>query len=438
MSRDYRHGLGLFCLWLGALAVPLSATSIQLSPLVGRRTQGLYRASSYNRVVDQYSRQAEEDYTVRLGSLRLQLSLALQAMFDDNVTLTESGDKESAVSLTPMLYSEIYWPINPGFQVYSGISLGYKWYAYGEDVSDDEGFILSGTDGALNSQLGFDMRLGQNGLLSASEEYYRDLDAFAVGGSADSSRYTINRNLLNLQYRNEFTDYTSGTAKVTHTNQWADESEYAAQDHFSDFLDVAVLTFLNRDFQAGPYGRIGMFSYTEDLHNDSDEFEGGLAMVYGQTERLVLSGSVGYSKVSFDTENNPAATDEYSGLTTQLAIRYSNNEAMTHRLVTSYGAEQGALSQNVNFAREWMTQYTLSWTLRDNLLVNGDLGYISTRESDDGGNYDLYRVGVGLGYRLTRDTTVDLRYLHDWSDADEGSRESYGRNAVILRLVHRL
>jgi hypothetical protein len=421
---------------LFAWSASVMGTTIQLSPMVGHRGNGLYRAASYNRAVDQYSRQAEEDYTVRFGNLRLQISLGLEAVYDDNSTLADS-DEEDALSLSPVIYSEIYWPLNPGFQVYSGLSLGYRWYAIGEDEQEDEGFYVGGTDGALHSQLGFDLRIGQNGLLSASAEYFRDLDTFEGGNRGDRD-YTLNRALFNVQYRNDFTDYTNGTAKFTHTNQWVEQSEFEAQDHFSDFLDLALLHFLNRDLQLGPYGRGGIIRYTEDLHNDADEIEGGIALVYGTTERLVTSGSVGYSRVSFDTANNPEATDEYSGWTTQWAVRYSNNEVTTHRVTTSYGAEQGNLSAAVNFAKEWATQYTISVMLREDLLVNGDLGYINVRESDDGDNYNVYRLGVGLGYRLTRDTTADLRYIRDWRESDDRDGADYTRNAIILRLVHRL
>lgn len=428
--------LGLVAALLFACAHVALATNIQLSPLVGRRTYGLYRAASYNRAVDQYSRQAEEDYTVRFSNLRLQLSLGLEVTYDDNVQ--QAGDDEDdALSLTPVIYSEIYWPLNPGFQIYSGLSLGYRWYVTGDDEADDEGLTVGGTDGALNSQIGLDLRLGQTGLLSASEEFYRDVETFDGGPREGTRDYNLNRNLLNLQYRNDFTDYTSGTAKVTHTNQWSDQSDYDEQDHYSDFLDVTLMTYLNRDLQAGPYARAGMFRYIEEAHNDADELEGGLALVYGTTERLVLSGSVGLSQVAFDTANNPTATDEYTGWTTQWAARYSNRENTTHRLVTSYGAEQGNLDADVNFVKEWLTQYTISVVLRPDLLFNADLGYINGRESDGGDNYDLYRVGAGLGYRLTRDTTLDLRYVREWRDSDDGPND-FTRNLVTLRLVHRL
>ncbi len=424
----------------GLLAVStlsVSGTSIQMSPLVGRRTEGLYRSASYNRVVDQYARQAEEDYTIKLSSLRLQLSVGLEARYDDNITSTDAGDKQDGLSLSPVLYSEVYWPLNPGFLVYSGLSLGYKWYAAGGEDANDKGVTVGGTDGAMNLQLGFDFRVGQDGLLSASEEYSRDLDAFD-GGDQGNRDYTLNRNRLNLQYRNDFSHYTSGTAKFAHTNQWVDESEFDEQDLYSDFLDLVLLHFFTRDLQFGPYGRGGTYRYIEDKHNDSDALAGGLAMVYGTTERLVLSGSVGLSDVSFDTSNNPAATDSYTGLTTEWAIRYANSPLMTHRLVTTYGAEQGTLSQNVNFAKEWLTQYSISYVLRENLVLNGDLGYVRTRESDGGDNYELFRTGIGVGYRLTRDATVDLRYVRDWRVSGDSSGNEYTRNAVILRLVYRL
>lgn len=435
MRDSRRQAKTVLAGFLAACTLSVSGTTIQMSPFVGRQSQGLYRAASYNRAVDQYNRQAEEDYTLKMGSLRLQLSIGMEAVYDDNVNTT-GDDEQDGLSLSPVLYSNIYWPLNPGFQIYSGLSLGYKWYVSGGEDADDEGLTVGGTDGAVNMQLGFDFRVGQNGLLSASEEFARDLDSFD-GGDQENRNYTLNRNLLNLQYRNEFTRYTNGTAKVTHTNQWADESEFSDQDLYSDFLDLVVLHYVTRDLQLGPYGRAGMTNYTEDLHNDSDTLEGGVSMVYGTTERFAVSGSVGYSNVSFDTDNNAAATDDYSGLTTQWAIRYSNSPAMTHRLVTSYGAEQGALDQDVNFAKEWLTEYTISYVLHEDLLVNADLGYINTKESDGGDSNNLYRVGVGLGYRLTRDTTMDLRYTHDWLDSDDNGNE-YTRNLVLLRLVYRL
>jgi hypothetical protein len=163
-----------------------------------------------------------------------------------------------------------------------------------------------------------------------------------------------------------------------------------------------------------------------------------LAAVYGTTDRFVTSGSVGLSRVSFDTTNNPGATDQYTGWTTQWAVRYASSEITTHRLTTTYGAEQGNLGADVNFAREWLTQYTISVMLREDLLLNGDLGYIQVRESDAGGRYAIYRAGIGIGYRLTRDTTLDLRYLRDWSDPDDDGGVEYVRNALVFRLVHRL
>ncbi len=419
-----------------ALSGTVFGTTIQLSPLVGFHTNGLYRAASYNRSADQFAYAPDEDYTIRIRNLRLQLSVGLEAVYDDNSTLADS-DENTAISLAPVVYCQVYWPLNPGFQIYSGLSLGYRWYLSGEEDQNDEGFFVGGIDGALHSQIGCDIRLGQDGLLTLSDEFFRDLDTFE-GGKRGDRDYTLNRNLVNLQYRNEFDPYTSGTAKFTHTNQWADQSEFEVQDLYSDFLDLVVLRFLNPDLQAGPYARGGIIRYTEDLHNDADEIEGGLALVYGTTERFVTSGSVGYSRVSFDTENNPAADDEYSGWTTQWAIRYSNNEITTHRLVTSYGAEQGNLSADTNYAKEWLTQYTISVQVHEDVVLNGDLGYIDVRESDGGDNYDIYRAGIGVGLRLTRDTTLDARYVRDWRDSDDRTGGDYRRNSIILRLVHRL
>ncbi|MBN2451319.1 MAG: outer membrane beta-barrel protein [Lentisphaeria bacterium] len=438
MMASQRRGRALFGGLLLAMGlVGARATTIQMSPLVGHRAEGLYRAPSYLRSVDQYARQAEQDYTIKLGNLRLQLSLGLEAEWEDNVNHAGNRDKEDGITLMPTLHVGMYWPLNPGLQIHSGVVLGYRWYVSGGGDREDEGLIVTGTEGAVNAQFSADMRVGKSGLLSASEEFVRDIDAFTAG-PRDDSGYAINRNLINLQYRNEFTDLTSGTIKLAHTNQWADDSHYEETDHYSDFLDAVLLHHLNRYVQVGPYVRAGLHRYTEDMHNDSEEIDGGLSLVYSKTERFVVSTSAGYSWVTFDTENTPTATDEYSGWTTQAAVRYSNNQATTHRLTVTYGAEQGHLSRGTNYSKELVAQYTISVQLREDLLANGDAGYINARESDGGDNYDLYRVGIGLGYRLSRDTIVDLRYRREWRDSDDQEAGDYTSNSIVLRIVHRL
>lgn len=413
------------------------ATTVQLSPFVGNQRHALYRAPGAGSSADQYHQDVGDDYTVRLGNLRLAMSLVLEAAYDDNVNLTSGSDEEEGLSLMPMVVTQVSWPINPGFQVFSTLAIGYRWYLTGEDEADDDGVVIGGAGGGLSSQIGFDLKVGQTGTLTVSDEFFRDVEAFD-GGRRSNRDYSINRNRVNLRYRNDFTEYTNGTAQFTHTNQWSDESDFDDQNHYSDFVDLVLMTHLNRCFQVGPYVRGGMYRYTENLHNDSDEIEGGLAMAYGTTQRLALSGNIGYSEVSFDSGNNPGADDEYSGLSAQIAATYNYNDITTHRLVSSYGAEQGNLTQNTNYNREWMTQYSIAVQLRENLLLNADLGYINARESDGGENYDLYRTGIGLGYRLGRDTSLDLRLVRDWHDSDNRRDTNYTRNTVTLRLTHRL
>lgn len=414
----------------------LFATTIQLSPLVGRRGVGMYRAPSYLRSADQYAKPAEADYTVKLGNMRIRLALGLEAEYTDNVNRSEDNE-DDALSLTPMIYTTVYWPINPGFQVHSGISVGFRTYVSGGSDADDDGLILQGTDGAFNAQIGADMRIGTSGILSLSEEFVRTMDSFEVRANNNSrgKRYALNRNLVSLQYRNEFSDLTSGTAKFAHKNEWTDDSDFEERDHFSDFIDVALLRRINRSVQVGPYARAGLYRYTEDLHNDSEHYEGGLSIVYNPHERFALSGSVGFSHVTFDTDNNPAADDEYSGLTTQTAATYSSNRAITHRLTLTYGGEQGHTGAGSNYSRDLAAEYTISIQLREDVLVNADAGYINADESDGGADYELYRLGIGTGYRLTRDTTVDLRYRYEWREARSNGYE-YNRNSVVLRLVH--
>jgi hypothetical protein len=393
----------------------------------------MYRAASYRRTTDRYVTQSPRDYNLKFGNLHLSLTGTMDVEWNDNVNLSDT-DEEDDTSISPGLQLDIYWPLNPSLVISSGISAQYNYYTGGEG---EDGLEISGTKGALSAQLIADLKLGQDGTLTASEEYSRNVDTIEIRAvQPNSTDYTLNRNILGLQYRNEFNPYLSGTIKATHTNQWTDQNEYDTHDMYSDFLDVVLLKQINRSFQLGPYARAGMYRYTADRHNDSNEYSAGVAFVYQKTQALALTGSVGWQKVTFDGDNTPGATEETDNITYQVAARYSNSEFTTHLLSVNYGANQGTLARDVNYAKQLGVDYTLSWEIYKDIVLNGNLGYVNTRESDNGENSDFYSAGIGTGYRLTQQTTISLYYTHEWKDSNMDVNE-YTQNRVQLSLSHR-
>jgi hypothetical protein len=224
--------------------------------------------------------------------------------------------------------------------------------------------------------------------------------------------------------------------KLTHANQWADDSDYDTHDYYSDFIDMVLLKKINRAFQVGPYVRAGLYRYTEDKHNDSEDYSAGLAFVYERTQAFSLTGSVGWQKVNFDDDNNPDATDDDSDIHYNLAARYAASEYMTHLLTVDYGMNQGTLPEDVNYTKQLAVTYTLSWEIHKNVILNGHFGYVNSRESDDGENSDYYSAGIGTGYRLSPKSTVSLYYTHEWKDSDMDD-EDYTENWVELSFAYR-
>lgn len=418
---------------LALLTIGINATEIQLSPNVGNPGYSMYRAASYRRIENRYKTRSLQDYNIKVDNLHLALTATMDVRWDDNVNQSKH-DEESDLSIEPGLQLNVYWPLNPNLIISSGISMSYRYYT-GDDGED--GFRIGGTDGALSAQIMADLNVGQNGSLTLSEEYSHDIDTIDIRATdANANDYALSRNTIGLEYSNELRPDLTGTAKLTHTNQWADDSDYDTHDYYSDFIDVVLLKALNRSFQVGPYARAGLYRYTKDKHNDSEEYDAGLAFVYEKTEQFSLSGSIGWQKTAFDDSNAPAANDEESNVTYELAARYASSEYLTHLLTLDYGVTQGTLPEDVNYNKQLGINYTFSWEIHKNVVLNGHFGYVNSRESDGGENADFYSAGIGTGYRLTAQSTVSIYYTHEWKESDMDDEE-YAENWVELSLAYR-
>lgn len=408
------------------------ATSIQLSPNFSQPNSAKYRPATYERSSARYRPETPQHYNIKVSNLQLSFTGTFDVEWDDNVNRSAS-DEESDISLAPGLQLGVYWPLNPSFTISSGLSMRYQYYTGDEG---DDGFEISGTQGGISADVMADLKLGQDGLLTLSDAFSRNIESIEVRArQPNSSDYELNTNVIALRYSNQFTNYLSGAAKLTHTNQWTSDSAYDSHDLYSDFIDVALLHQLNRSFHVGPYAKAGIYRYSEDKHNDSDELGAGVAFVYQRSAAFGINGSVGWQDVSFDNDNTPGADDDAGNLTYKLGAVYSNSEFTTHSLGVNYGASQGTLDRNVNYAKQLGVNYGLAWEIHKNIILKGSLGYVNTRESDGGDNSDFYSAGIGTGYQLTQQTSISLNYLHEWKTSG-ASDAQYTQNRVQLSLRH--
>jgi len=229
-------------------------------------------------------------------------------------------------------------------------------------------------------------------------------------------------------------DYLSLAARAAHTATWTHRNRYGYQDHRHNALDFLVLWHANRALRLGPYIRWEQFTYRESKHNDATVIDTGLALNYASSENFIVEASVGWETINMDTTNRNhfagvGATDEGGGPSARWRVVYMQSELTAHVLGGSYRRTQGTLAPTVNYTEELHLNYGISLYPVNNVSITPGIDWIRIDESDSGECADYYRIGLALGYRLTRDILLRMRYYYENRESDVFDRD-YQRNVL--------
>ncbi len=395
------------------------ATQIQLSPSVLVDQTPLWVGPEIRRSTDYYN--------LRLGSLSLALSGEMSVGYDDNVAAAPTNEEESFY-FVPSLTLSADWPVSPMLQITSDVEIGYRYYT--EDEAE-EGFYVNA--GSLGTAAQIEARIlpSESSVIAIGDRYFFENQSLDFQARGDLSEYSLHTNETYVQYDAQLNPYFDGIVRYEHILQRVDDDEFEVYDLDRDALDLAVLWDMNRSLNVGPYVRYERVVYKEDLHNDSDEYGTGLTFSYEQETGIVVTGHLGYTKVDFDTENFPAADDDYSGLDAGMQANFATSERTSHVLSGYYGPRQGQLTEDINYAKEMQVQYALTYALTADIILGGDVAWRKIDESDNGENADLYRFGLQTSYLLSPASYLTLSYGHTEKNSDDAFRD-YDRNTIEM------
>ncbi len=430
---------------LGFLGAQAGATNIDLDPTGGKKEDG-------------------GDYNFKYGNLRLGLTGAMSAGYDDNITQGDTyNDSNSDYNnnnrrvrgwfIEPALTLGINWPVSPYLSISSSIGAGYRYYVDHEDLSD---WFLTGDGAGVSTQIKADFKLGQTGVLTVYDKISRDIDSLQMDARSgknnnnnnddNGDRYAELKNEAGVQYANDLSEVMHNTVKYAHTNVWVTPSSEDYQSYESDMLDEVFLHDINKNLQLGPYATVTNTRFQKEeqtlnaKHNDSWMYEGGLAGVYMRDSGFSLNGRLGYQFVKFN-DQNPVANANGGDTTTSpsmsLSANFASSELTSHTFFASYGISQQNLSVDTNSSLQMQAGYAIAVRVMDKLTLGGDISWINYQDDNSyGENANLYRYGIGPSYVLSPKSTLSLRYEYtDKVSNDEYN--SYDRSFVKLTITYK-
>jgi hypothetical protein len=413
--RGWLRALALAALGLGALGA--AASEMNLGPLsLGARPPP-----------------PAGDYALRLGRMRISLAANMTAMYDDNIDRTRT-DSDASLYVGPGLSLGVYWPISPYLQIRTGATLTY-WYTSGDD--SEGGLEVTGLTGAASdAAIGADIFPHKHIRLHVSDTFSRSGDSLTNAARGVPREAGVTSNEVALQGDVEWTKRIVSYSRVAYGMQWTDDEEYNYMDFTRPSADTAVLWRMNKRILLGPYGAWEATSYNEDKHNDAQELDGGLALVYDGGSALNATFKAGVASLTFDDGNVATATDDYLGPTFEAGCQFATSENLAHSVGLGYAPSQGNLAGEVNYSRDLTAHYGIAVKLRPRLTLSGNLAWVDTRESDGGEHGNLYQAGPAINYELVRNLTSTLAYQYTRKTSDVSDRE-YDDNLITLSLSYR-
>ena len=324
-----------------------------------------------------------QDYNIKVGSLSLDLRYKLGVIFDDNSNrATRQSNEEDGIKIGNAITTNIEWPINSNVYIQSGVTFAYLWYLSGEGA---DGFSISGGEGDAAADIAFDLKVGQNGLLTLRERLTRDLDSVEIDRIDNAEDFSLWRNSLSLQYQNQLSTHVNLGTQILRRNVWAGKSRFDFRDHTTNMAIFNILWAINTATQAGPYATYSASDYDNRdsagiKHNDLEQTEFGINFRYKISPRTMASLALGYQFQDISGTNNNVDDDEDDGFSSTIVVTNRLTDIITHNINFSFTRNLGT-SSTVNFSEDLETSYSIRWKFMEKWLIRGRLTWLKTNES---------------------------------------------------------
>lgn len=380
---------------------------------------------------------AERDYNLLIGELRLNLGVGSRFQWDSNVNRS-SSDELTAFSMIPTLFLDVYWPLNPYLQLFTGTSFGYEIFLEGESNNPARnGLIIGGINENAASQFDLDVNLGNNKIITASNAFSANIATVSVQNDARQRqdkpfrRFT---NVSSLRFAQRLTPQTrvslSYNFSDTFTKDAIDENDETINQAVGNSLDQQTQTIsgeissqANDSLILSLQGNVSSTEYSEKFRNDSRNYRISPQVIYVSNSGFTSSVYIALDQLDFDTTSDSEEQDNQSTqLTIQSSVSFVQSNLVSHTFGFSYGQNtSNATTFNpanpgetipVNFETNTDFAYNLNYPLSEQLNIDLSYKFTKTEESNGGNQYYRETASVALPLQLTERASISARYRY--------------------------
>lgn len=365
----------------------------------------------------------------------IQPSLTTGVAYDNNIFLEDTNENDSVIlTVAPRVDFVSTWNRHA-----LRFSLDAEYGAFGDSADDnylDYGAELVGvydvSRGArITGSIAYDHDHEGRGsddiaeTLAAAEPVETDEFRITLLGEAAFGRYTVSP-FTNFSYLNfDDVDFIGGG---TQNNDDRDRIEtetgievaYDVRSGFSAFVEPA---YLRNDY-------IDNIDDT-GLNRDSEGFRVLAGMKVDLTRLIEASVGVGFTHLTYQD----AALDDFTGV----AVRINGFWTPTRRLDVAFGVGRDVRQTTVagsSAAIENSIQLGASYDLLRSVTLNANLGYSFVEYDGVNREDNLFNLGFGLDWRVTRDFTLSPGYAFSVRESNTDGLD-YRRHVLAVDGAYR-
>lgn len=361
----------------------------------------------------------------KLGPVRVASVASFNIEFNDNINNSEN--KNGDVILRPEMRFTGVWPVTDRSRLTFGIGFGYMKYLEHSELS--RGYV---SPNALE-ELAFDF--------SVKDFFVSIYDRFSysqeVAGDASVSGVATLPRL----------DNTIGTRVTWRPGQSFWSLGYAHQNVISTasasrYLDRASeQVFFRGGYQFNPEITAGLEAggalsdYSDEAQRDNINVNLGPYLEWKPADWLsvnVRGGYVHYQFAGTNSADRPKPLGSYyvgMGVSHQITAHVSHNFSANHGISVS-------LNQGSDYTESTDFNYSVSWSLRKNTSVSGNVSYTIGKQPGAGQfggteNYESFNFGPSIRQQFTSKFSGTFAYYFTLRESNLAGN-SYDNNRVVL------
>lgn len=392
-------------------------------------------------VIDDFAQElpSSSDHNIKFGNLGLDVGAYTRLTFDDNITASYSNRKADFISTLGLTLGTT-WDISRFLSLQFNLGASYSWHFNNSELSKFSNSIALSGAGGDDTELALNFKAGDVKFKIYDKIAYSvsPVDVRAAPGTnteVNTSARFVNRVGAVASYQLKQTNVTAG---VERQDTLPIQSRFKFTRSTTYNFPLGISYDLAKNKKLGVNSSYSITEFNGDTNgfsnNDSHAYSVSPFLSWQPTSNLSVDASVGYSQIlSKDNGSNIDDSDDGTVIA-RLGLTHKVNRVFDHGLDYSRSLSVGQVSNSTQIDD---VGYNFNWQFVPDTTLKGRLNYQHVSDSGaaaaalDREEFDRYSASLGVGYQLTKNTSMDLSYSHTYKDSNLSER-NYNQNRVTF------